>query len=285
MKTRILSSLAGLGVLAVALILLDTILFQILLFFICALAILELLSAAGLQKFRGLVAICLLFCLALLFQGMWPVQIHFARICMVYISALFLYQLAHHQTLRVEQLCYTVCMTILITMSFYCMVLIKERVGAQLTVFYLFMALGSAWWSDSGAYFVGTFFGKTKLCPGISPKKTVEGLVGGLVTAVLGNLLVCGIYLLISNWLVPLGYFTHHVAINLWSVVLLTPLLSVLGVLGDLSASVIKRQYDIKDFGNIMPGHGGIMDRFDSVLFIIPAIFMIFNILPLISVI
>lgn len=285
MKIRILSSLAGLGVLAVALVFLDTVLFHILLFLICGVAILELMGAAGLQKFRGLAAISLLFCLVLMFQGMWPVQLHFARICLGYVAVLFLYQLAHHQTLRVEQLCYTVCMTILITMSFYCMVLIKNWVGAQLTVFYLFLALGSAWWADSGAYFVGTFFGKTKLCPTISPKKTVEGLIGGIITAVLGNLLICGIYLMISTRLVPLGYFTQQVTINFWGVVLLTPFLSVLGVLGDLSASVIKRQYDIKDFGNIMPGHGGVMDRFDSVLFIMPAIFIIFNILPLISVI
>ncbi len=285
MRTRILSSLVGLGILAVVLILLDTVFFNVILFFISAMAILELLGAAGLQKFRFLNAVSLLFCLALMFQGMWPVRVHFARICIVYVVALFLYQLARHDTLGIEQLCYAFCMTILITMSFYSMVLIKDIAGAQLAVFYLFLALGSAWWADSGAYFAGTFFGKTKLCPAISPKKTVEGLVGGIVTAVLGNLLICVLFQLVSTWLVPVGYFTRPVDIHISWVLLLTPPLSLLGVLGDLSASIIKRQYGIKDFGNIMPGHGGIMDRFDSVLFIIPAIFIIFNILPLISVI
>ena len=75
------------------------------------------------------------------------------------------------------------------------------------------------------------------------------------------------------------------VEVHLVRILLVTPVLSLLGVLGDLSASVIKRQNGIKDFGNIMPGHGGIMDRFDSVLFISPVMFLIFKFFPLISVI
>ena len=149
----------------------------------------------------------------------------------------------------------------------------------------MLLVFGSAWWADSGAYFVGTFFGKRKLCPAISPKKTVEGLIGGVVTAVLGNALVCVAFQLFCSWVVPWGYIRSAVTINSPAVMLVTPFATLLGVLGDLSASIIKRQCGIKDFGNIMPGHGGAMDRFDSVLFISPLFYFIFNIYPLISAI
>ena len=285
MKVRIVSSLIGLCILGVALYFYDTLALSAFVFLLCALAIMELFHAAGLTKYRFLCVVSLLFCLALVFQNTRPVSLFFARIIFGFIVALFLYQLYRHETLRIEQTCYAFFMTILVSMSFYCLILMKEIAGAQVGVFYLFLALGSAWWADSGAFFVGTFLGKHKLCPTVSPKKTVEGLVGGILTAMLGNLLVCVLYESISMALVPTGYFIHHVSVNIPMVLILTPVLSLLGVLGDLSASVIKRQYGVKDFGHIMPGHGGIMDRFDSVLFITPAIFMILNIFPLVSVI
>ncbi len=113
----------------------------------------------------------------------------------------------------------------------------------------------------------------------------MEGLIGGIVTAVIGNVLVCLVFQAFCNWVVPWGYIKNAVTISIPAVALVTPFATLLGVLGDLSASVIKRQYGIKDFGNIMPGHGGAMDRFDSVLFISPLFYFIFNILPLISAI
>ena len=180
---------------------------------------------------------------------------------------------------------YSFLMSILLAVSFYCLILLKEQTGPQMGMFYMLLIFGSAWWADSGAYFVGTFLGKHKLCPRISPKKTVEGLIGGIVTAVIGNVLVCLVFQAFCNWVVPWGYIKNAVTISIPAVALVTPFATLLGVLGDLSASVIKRQYGIKDFGNIMPGHGGAMDRFDSVLFISPLFYFIFNILPLISAI
>lgn len=282
MRTRIISSVAGLGILAVVLVFFDTILLNIAIAFLCVVAVMELLGAIKLQKFRFLYVISILFALALVFQRRWPVNIHFGRICLVYVTLLFLYQLKKHKDLPIEKTCFAFCMTILVTMSFYSVVLIKDVAGAQLGVFYLFLSLGSAWLADTGAYFVGTFFGKHKLCPEISPKKTVEGLIGGICTAVLGNLAICLIFRWVSG-MAPFAYFLYPVEINIPVTLCLTPLLSIFGVLGDLSASVIKRQHNVKDFGNIMPGHGGVMDRFDSVLFIVPAVYMIFNIFPLVS--
>jgi phosphatidate cytidylyltransferase len=131
--------------------------------------------------------------------------------------------------------------------------------------FLLIMAFGAAIVTDSFAYFCGRLLGRHKLAPAISPKKTVEGAVGGTVfgagaVVALGLLLqpMCG--LPISPWI--------YVALGL--------VLSVLSQIGDLTASVVKRQYGVKDYGRIMGPHGGAMDRLDSVLFISPAVLVFY---------
>lgn len=118
--------------------------------------------------------------------------------------------------------------------------------------------------SDSGAYFVGTFFGKHKLCPQISPKKTVEGAVGGALSAVL-LMLLYGV--LLSSQNITVNYFILAVQGLLGSIAC---------QLGDLSFSIIKRHAGIKDYGNLLPGHGGMLDRFDSMHFTAPMIEILF---------
>ena len=285
MKQRLTSAAIGLAVLAVVLYFFDTLLVNLLAALICALAVMELLHATGLTRYRTLTAVSIAFSAFLIFVNAGPLLELFAPCCCLYAVFCFCYLLAHHDRMDARDLSYSLMMTLLVTVSFYCLVTIRDRSSAQLGVFYLVMVFGSAWWSDAGGYFVGTFFGKHKLCPAISPKKTVEGLVGGVVNAILGNLLVAFLFQEISSTLMPLGYFDQLVQVDLMRVLLVTPALSLLGVLGDLSASVIKRQNGIKDFGNIMPGHGGVMDRFDSVLFVSPVMFLIFKFFPLISVI
>ena len=113
----------------------------------------------------------------------------------------------------------------------------------------------TAWVSDSMAYIVGSLIGKHKLIPEVSPKKTVEGAVGGVVFAIIG----CLLYGLIIELLTD-------VEANYLSLSLIGLTLSVVSQLGDLIASLIKREYGVKDYSNLLPGHGGIMDRFDSVL-------------------
>lgn len=126
------------------------------------------------------------------------------------------------------------------------------------TIYYLLLVLNFACVCDMGAYFVGVSMGKTKLCPAISPKKTVEGALGGIVSSVIVSLIITLCF----------GYF-NKILITL----LLTIPLCAAGMVGDLFASVIKRKVDIKDYGNLIPGHGGILDRVDSVLFISPIVF------------
>ncbi len=120
--------------------------------------------------------------------------------------------------------------------------------------------------SDSGAYFVGKFLGTTKLCPHISPGKTVAGFAGGIIFGILGGLLLASLFL-------P---DVSLVKIGLWGA-----LLSALGVAGDLTESIIKRATGTKDSGKLLPGHGGFLDRSDSMLFCAPTFYYIltFNLL------
>ncbi|QDQ01765.1 phosphatidate cytidylyltransferase [Lysinibacillus fusiformis] len=111
------------------------------------------------------------------------------------------------------------------------------------------------WTTDSGAYFVGRKLGKNKLWPEISPKKTVEGFVGGIVIAVIFAIGMQAIYPFANGYV---------------SLIFITIFASIIGQMGDLVESAIKRHFDVKDSGNILPGHGGILDRFDSLLFVVP---------------
>lgn len=115
----------------------------------------------------------------------------------------------------------------------------------------------SAFGSDICAYFTGVFLGKHKLCPNLSPKKTIEGAVGGVI----GSAIVCALF---GHFVVP-ELTIHCLIIGLVG--------SVLSMCGDLTASAYKRQMGIKDYGNLIPGHGGIMDRFDSVLYTAPVVY------------
>jgi len=124
--------------------------------------------------------------------------------------------------------------------------------------FYLLAFIG-AWVTDTFAYFTGMLLGKHKLIPDVSPKKTVEGAVGGIVFCVLAFV---GFGLLYNNlWLLE-----GDTPLPLWLMATVGLLVSLVSQIGDLSLSLLKRKYGIKDFGKIFPGHGGVMDRFDSVL-------------------
>ena len=130
--------------------------------------------------------------------------------------------------------------------------LIETRsAGLEFVVYCLLVV----WTTDSGAYFVGRKMGKTKLWPEISPKKTVEGFVGGIVIAVIFAIAMQFIYPFMDSFV---------------QLLFVTILASIVGQMGDLVESAIKRHYGVKDSGNILPGHGGILDRFDSLLFVVP---------------
>ena len=133
---------------------------------------------------------------------------------------------------------------------------------------YLFLLIFiSAWISDTGAYFTGVLFGKHKLIPDVSPKKTVEGAIGGLVFCVaafiLFGVIMQNLYDLTPNYII-LGC--------------LGLVMSVVSMCGDLVASLVKRQYDLKDYSKLIPGHGGIMDRFDSIIATASVLYVLLNV-------
>lgn len=134
--------------------------------------------------------------------------------------------------------------------------------------FIIFTALLSAWLNDTFAYFVGSKFGKHKLAPNISPKKSVEGAVGGVVITMLFNLA----FFFIFDY-----FFFKNDTLKWWMIPGTSMFLSAISIGGDLSASVIKRNFGAKDFGTIFPGHGGIMDRFDSYSFVMPTLYALIS--------
>ena len=133
----------------------------------------------------------------------------------------------------------------------------------------LVILLIAAWGCDSSAYFTGFLIGKHKLIPEISPKKTVEGAIGGIVGATL-LMLLFGFIVSVTTNLTP----------NYLVLALLGFVLSAISQVGDLIASLIKREHGVKDYGNIFPGHGGVMDRFDSVLSITTILMVVCILFP-----
>ena len=134
-------------------------------------------------------------------------------------------------------------------------------------LFYLIFI--GAWCTDSFAYFVGVAIGKHKLIEKVSPKKTVEGAIGGILGAVIG-FLVYGICL---------SYFVEGLQVNYVGMAISAAFIAVVSQLGDLVTSFIKREQEIKDYGKVLPGHGGIMDRFDSIIAVAPIIMAIITVL------
>ena len=154
----------------------------------------------------------------------------------------------------------------------------RDIFGVVIGFYGMLVSLGGAWLSDTGAYFFGIAFGRHKLAPEISPKKTVEGVFGGIVVALISQIIISFAYAQVCR------YYGTPVEIHYLRLILVSPLISLISVIGDLSASVMKRQFGIKDFGNIMPGHGGVLDRFDSVLLVVPFVYNLFLYAPLIVV-
>jgi phosphatidate cytidylyltransferase len=145
---------------------------------------------------------------------------------------------------------------IYVAVFFSFIVLVNSKTYGNYLIWLIFII---SWFSDTCAYYIGRKFGKRKLCPDVSPKKTIEGSIGGIIGSVGGVLL----------W----SYFISNTDIIWYQVLLLGVAAGVISQIGDLSASLIKRYIGVKDYGKIMPGHGGILDRFDSILFTAPIVY------------
>lgn len=152
----------------------------------------------------------------------------------------------------IDRLVYTVFSSIYIVINFSFFYALNG--DARVLLVFVF-----SWISDTCAYFTGVFFGKHPLCPEISPKKTIEGAIGGMVGAAL----------------IALVFSVYYHGAWMWSYALFGLAGSAISQSGDLVAFMFKRQSKIKDYGHIIPGHGGILDRFDSILFVLPVVYLI----------
>ena len=188
-----------------------------------------------------------------------------AAVLTIYLLYLFAVAVLRQGRMHFAEVAGVVAGVLYITLSFASLSLLRHQTKAG-GYLYLLVFFG-AWVTDTFAYFTGRFFGKHKLNPVISPKKTVEGSVGGIVFCIL-SFAAFGLVMQFGKW-----HFTVH-----YPLLLLTGLLcSVVSQVGDLITSLIKREHGVKDYGKIFPGHGGVLDRFDSVLAISPVLLILSN--------
>lgn len=261
MLTRIISSLVAIVLAVIVLLLHKTIVLPIAIALLTLGILYELFKAEKCLDYKLTAVIAIVFAALFPFfnyEILMPYRGTLALLCIMFIFVSFL---AQYKKLTFDKLCFMITTTILVTMSMNSLLWILDS-NEEHGLFFMVLSLCGAWLADSGAYFVGTFLGKHKLCPEISPKKTVEGFIGGTLT---NAVIFVAIALIYSAFI-----SSSPVEFNYPLVALLGMLCSILGLLGDLTASLIKRQCKIKDYGNIMPGHGGVLDRFDSVLFVVP---------------
>ena len=273
MKVRVLT---GVGIFVVGLpilLLSDYVVFPVALGILCLIACFELLRTFGLHK-NPVVSIpsYILACCAPVFSSnLFKIATERYKLYLALSLFAYLIYLAGVAVLSSGKISFksasaaftSVCY---ITVSFTSLSLIKYMEDGAYFIGLVFI---TAWMCDTFAYFTGRLLGKHKLAPELSPKKTIEGSVGGIVFAVLG----CMLYGLTVELAFGMSanYFVL-VAIGLFG--------SVVAQIGDLWASLIKREYGIKDYSKLLPGHGGIMDRFDSILAISAPLMVICMLLP-----
>ena len=267
MLVRILSAVLLLPLLLVVLLEFPPICTALLVAAMAAVAAYELLWGTGvLKKVRPMVYSMIMAILVVLWSFFgWTLNMIMPAL-LIFTILLLAEVMVDHEKLSFQMIC--VCFAAGLVIPYMFSALVRLRMGADGKILVLIPFLLS-FMSDSGAYFAGISLGKHKLAPKISPKKTVEGLIGGVVSAVLGMIIFC----LVLN-----KYFDFSV--NYFAAIAFGAIGSLVSVFGDLSFSVIKRQTGIKDYSKLIPGHGGILDRFDSTIFVAPIVEVLMGLWP-----
>ena len=267
MKTRIIAAAVLLPLLLVVLLVLPGFSTGILFGLISAIAAYELLYRTGYVKSVRLVAYSAAMAL---FIGLWSgFSLDYPWLLLgvlAFFGLLYAELLYSHGAMPFQSIGY--CVIAGVAIPFLLSAIARIRV-MESGVAYILIPFAMAFSSDSGAYFVGCAFGKHKLAPNISPNKTVEGLVGGVASAIV----VMMLYTLVLQLI---GYQVNYLYAVIYGI-----FGSLAAVFGDLVFSVIKRQVGIKDYGNLIPGHGGALDRFDSMTVVAPLAEVLLMLLPL----
>lgn len=265
MKQRLIS--AFFAVLLLVLVLLcNQYVFDAVVIIISSMAIFEVISALKLKEYKIMTTIALLMPACVLLASYFGRE-YITCAIFIFLTGFLLTMLFDHNRYTFTTAAMFIAVTVTISFMFVHVSFIRHTDNGVLNVL---VALIGCWITDSCAYFSGYAFGKHKLAPTISPKKTIEGSIGGI----LGVVVILTAYALISANI-------FNITANVANAIIIALVCSVLSQLGDLCASIIKRENNIKDFGNIMPGHGGVMDRFDSFLFVAPAVYYLLEIFPI----
>ena len=180
------------------------------------------------------------------------------QIFLIGVLVLLLYTVLSKNLFTFDDAGFLVITLLYLGIGFY--YLFETRDNESLGLVYILLTLFTIWATDSGAYFIGKALGKRKLWPEISPNKTIEGFFGGVFSA-----LIVGV----------LFYAFSSLDYSLGQLLLISLIIAIFGQLGDLVQSAYKRHYGVKDSGRILPGHGGILDRLDSLIFILPILHLL----------
>ena len=269
MKTRVLAAVALLPLLLIVVLVLPKIFTAILFGAMAAIGAYELLKGTGLVTHKRLVIYAMVMAfLVSLWSSLWA-QPALARLGLLVFTGILLGELLlTHTKLPFAD----------VAMTFVTGVLVPYLLSAPVRMlswangrFFILLPFVIAFLSDTGAYFAGRAFGRHKLAPVISPNKTIEGVIGGVLGAVVGVLLYCVVLQKAFRFEV------HYLYVPVYGI-----LGSLGAVFGDLCFSAIKRQTGIKDYGNLIPGHGGILDRFDSMTVVAPLVELLMLFIPMV---
>lgn len=274
MKTRLITSFFGV-VLFFVILLTPPIVFQLATVIVTGIATYEIYSVTGIAKklplaLSGCFGIAFCALLGCMHLNDRVVTYDVCLLCLsVYIAFMFCLMVFDHKRVKLADAAIAFFVSVFVAVLFSYLIPLREAKEGILLIIALFAA---TWCGDSGAYFIGIRFGKHKLAPVLSPKKTVEGAIGGVMGSIVGMV----IYSLVLN-------FVLKVPCNEIGLILLGIGCAILGPVSDIATSAIKREFNVKDYGTLFPGHGGILDRFDSVLLTTPFVYFVSKVINLIG--
>lgn len=280
MKTRILSGVIGIFLMSLVLFFYNTIVLNLAVSVVCAIMVYEIFCATKMIKEYFFVFLAAVF-YAIIFplskfgylNGVLYVTDYRIFVTSVYVILNLLFLLKRNKSVKVCDMFFCCACCILITILTSNIIYIRDKFSLfePCGLYYIILFFVIPWTCDAGAYFVGVKFGKNKLAPNISPKKTIEGAVGGVIFSFLSVFIYNVIFL---------SFFSFKLGVNIFFLCIITILGAIFSIVGDLSVSVFKRQNNVKDFGNILKGQGGLLDRFDSWFLVSAILYPVVKVFP-----
>ena len=286
MKTRVITSLVGIPILFLALYFYNTFFFNLIIAALCLIALYEIVSAFQIKNPFWLYLALVPMELILMLSDRQSIRRFVPFLLFLFIVYIAVCVIFEFRELSFAQISETILFCSIVAFGFYAIISFKTLLPFEQyhydALYLIMLGFGFAWGGDTMAYFTGRAFGKHKLAPTLSPNKTIEGAVGGVLGSISLGLLFTWVYSLLLPVIEP-GTTASISGLNYLIVCGVGVVASVLGIMGDLFTSGIKRQCGIKDYGSIFPGHGGILDRFDSVIFVMPFVSLVSRVLELVT--